>query len=202
MKKIMMLLISLFFVTEALALSPPQYMLQRELQNSFGASRFVEVSEVHEEGGENVIYVTGRNRFVAEGLAFVLQSQYNFGGIQVRIEVLYPDGSPVDVPDEYPPNPTMRTARYFYGALIGNPYFVRIYEGSGFFSLWVEIQADVIQFWNDDIGDPNGYSHFVANEVFRKLTKETYFDDEVSVGFFTSIKDASYVSDEGEHIEE
>jgi hypothetical protein len=201
-KKLITLLIGVFFVTKAFALSPPQYMLQRELQHSFGASRCVEVSDVHVEGGENVIYVTGCNRFVAEGLAFVLQPQYNFGGIQARIEVLYSDGSSVDLLDDYPLNPTVRTAWYFFNALRGNPYFMRIYKGSGFFSLWVEIQADIIQFWNDDISDPHGYSHFVSKEVFSKLIKETYFDNEISVGFFTSIRDASSVSNEREQIEE
>jgi hypothetical protein len=194
MKKIITLLIGVCFATQAYALSPPQYTLQRELQYSFGASRFVEVSDVHEDGSESVIYVTGGNRFVAEGLAFVLQPHYNFGGIQVRIEVLYSDGSSVDLPDDHPLNPTMRAAWHFYSALRGNPYFFRIHKGSGFFSLWVEFQADVIQFWNDDISDPHGYSHFVAKEVFSKLVRETYFDNEVSIGFFTSIQGKPGVS--------
>lgn len=185
MRRIMVILAVLCFAANAWALSPPQYTLQRELAHSFGANPTVEVSEVNDMGNENVIYVKGSTRTVANALAFVLKPQHEFGGIRVRIEVQYSDGTPVSAVTLTPADQIGYTKQQLCNALRDNLYFVKISPAGQFISLFVEIKAEVIQFWNDSLDDLNENSNFVAAEVFRRLANDTYFND-VTVSFFSS----------------
>ena len=187
--QIIILIIGIFIFKDVFALSPPQYNLQRMLEHSFGASPCVDISEVYMEGDEYVIYIKGCTKLVANGLFFILPTQYDFGGIKVRIEIQTSNGNPVEKPHPTvdPSIITKIAKENLYNVLKDNPYFIEIHEPTPhirfLWPLWVEIQADVIQFWNDDLGDLNGYRHFVAAVVFQELTS-----DSLSVRFFTSVK--------------
>jgi hypothetical protein len=125
---------------------------------------------------------------VAEGLAFVLKSSYNFGGIRVEVIVVDPDGQVVEPIGDDPADPIGDTRRLFQQALVGNPYFRRIQTGMAMHALSVEIEPAVVQFWNDDTSDPNGYSHFLAADVFDEVNKGTFFKPSVEVDFYTGLK--------------
>ena len=178
--------ILLFAIETSFALSPPWYSLQRELANSFGAGPWVEVGELNDMGDYYLIYVIGRIHPVAEGLAFVLPEEYIIGNIRVLLVVLYADGTEVNEAFDPGPDPRATARRHFFWAMFGNPYFSSAVWG-GDEPLRMECTPDIIQFWNDDISDPNGYVHHVAADVFNGLIEETYFDG-YEARFFTGLK--------------
>ncbi len=194
----------IFFTATSFALSPPQYSLQRKVAHTIGANPNVTVSEVIEEGDLYVIEISCGARDVAEGLAVILETNYDFGGIKVEIRILGPNGNPVTVdPSQQSGEPGELAKEYFQKALKGNRYFVKIPEGGGgpmMPFLFIEMRAAVIQFWNDNIGDLYGNENYVAAHLFSDVCKETVLEsvavafsteqipEDASVGYFTQIR--------------
>lgn len=185
-KRTCVLIISLCVLTaHAFAVSPPPYTLQRQLKNSYGASACVKVSEVKEIGRISVIYVTGCQTDVAAGLAAVLRPKYQFGNLTVNVEVRDAAGRYLPLSLNQP-NTLAGAQRHLTNALQGNPYFVKIHHMPAFITFLVEMKPQLIQFWNDNLADLNGYVHFVAADVFREVTRDQ-LGPNVTVSFFTSI---------------
>ncbi len=176
---------------ELAALSPPQYTLQRKLTHSVGDNAFVSVGEVEETGGRYFIDIVAARAEVAEGLSFILRPEYNIGGIEVRVTVLDEYGQVV-VADESTANGSSRqvTQQHFANALGQNPLFVSFIDSFPLASFVVEIRPEVIQFWNDNLGDPSGNSNELATSVFTEVCRTNFFDDQVSVVFSTAQKSA------------
>lgn len=164
--------------TAALALSPPQYGLWRQINGSFGASPNVDVKEIYENEGVYTIDLIGSDADVCNGLAYVLTSQYNYGGIKVALRVLDKDGKLYTsqiLGDGDDAESILR--KHFQNALRDNPYFIRILEKtSGFMgkTIWLEFNPDVIQFFNDNIGDYYGNNNYVAAEAFQGVCKSQF----------------------------
>ncbi|MEW6368009.1 MAG: hypothetical protein AB1714_25565 [Acidobacteriota bacterium] len=163
----------------AFALSPPQYGLGREIEYSFGANPCVDVSDVKEiDESHYEIDVRGCKDDVATALAAILVTDYDFGGIQVKINVLDSDGNEVQDPFADRKAAGIHEIRsYFEAALKGNCFFSRTRRGERFLldaGLWVEFKKKIIQFWNDDIGDFYGNSTYGARDVFGSLVKTTF----------------------------
>lgn len=174
------------------ALSPPQYTLWRQVHASIGASPFVQIGQMREiDDGHYEFDVQTRCRDMSSALAAVLTSEYDFGGIQVKIYILNPDGSPAVPPFQSGNFPTVEEiAACFVKALIGNPYVNRVMPGRGTIfdcALWVECKRKIIQFWNDNIGDYYGNDVYVAADVFRAVMRTSFetASGGVSIGFTT-----------------
>ena len=101
--------------------------------------------------------------------------------IRVAVRVLDPDGNlVVSGAPEPPENPTEAIADHFRKALRGNPYFSQFHEvnaGPPFAFLFIEFKAEIIQYWNDNIGDYYGNANSVAAEVFQAVCGETFFGE-------------------------
>lgn len=195
MKKAYMIfsLVSLLLVSAPVwALSPPQYSLWRQVNASIGASPLVKVEEMREiDDGHYEIDVHGVTADISTALAAVLNLEYNFGGIEVKINVLNPDGSATVNPLASRNASSADEVRgYFEKALRGNSYIRRILDGGrgGFDSaFWVECKKKIIQFWNDNIGDYYGNDVYIAADVFRTVMQNTFETDSgtIAVGFTT-----------------
>lgn len=175
----------------AAGLSPPQYTLWRQVCASIGASPLVQIGQMREiDDGHYEFDVLARCRDVSAALATVLTSEYDFGGIQVKIYVLNHDGSPALSPFQSK-TPTIEEIKAcFVKALAGNPYISRIIPARGSVfdcAVWVECKRKIIQFWNDNIGDYYGNDVYVAADVFRAVMCTSFetTSGEISVGFTT-----------------
>ena len=183
--------VSLFVAASVPAISPPQYSLQRQLESSFGADPCVTVSEVYEQGDGWMIDVQGCDVEINSGLAFVLKKDYDFGGIRVTVRVLDSDGNPVvDDAPLVPDDPGETVREFFHKALRDNPYFAQFPGqdgGSVIPFVWIEIETEVIQYWNDNIGDFYGNDNRVAASVFQEVCNLDFFGS-VTVQFTTAVK--------------
>ncbi len=173
--------------SSAFAMSPPWYTLQRQMKSTFGDSPWVKVGELREHSeGRYSIHVKCRDVRVAQGVAFALKPRYTPGGIPVDIVVRGPDGARVRAPIA-PERATLRETQLMLRlALWGNHQIL----GTAIRPMWpgesrvlVETRARVVQFFNDDISDPNGYLHAVAAPMFDELLA-----DGVAAQFFTSLR--------------
>ncbi len=172
--KIRYLLVSalLLVCMNAVAMSPPQYILQSQLEHSIGASPCVTVKEVREEDSLSIIDVVGCDEAVCAGLAYVLKREYNFGGIKVQVRVLDKNGNLVEAQETLGDDPMSEMKKLFQDALKDNPYFSKVIDSEQDFfmpAMWLEFKAEIIQFFTDNIGDFYGNGNFVATDVFREV---------------------------------
>ncbi len=196
--KIRYLLVSTFLLVclNAVALSPPQYILHNKLVNSIGASPCVNVQEIREENGVWLIDVVGCDEAVCAGLAYVLIPEYNYGGIQVQVRVLDKNGALVEAQESLGEDPMSEIKKIFQDALKDNPYFSRVIDSEqGFFmpTLWLEFKAEVIQFFADNIGDFYGNGNYVAADVFSEIMINSFVQEEdmmYSIFYSTKLKQA------------
>ncbi|MCX8043597.1 MAG: hypothetical protein N3B18_05650 [Desulfobacterota bacterium] len=182
----------LFFCCPLWGLSPPQYSLWRQVNATIGASAFVEIGEMQEMGdGQYEFDIRCRCVAVSSALAAVLVTEYNFGGIELKIHVLNPDGSQAANPlAGRKASSTDEIRGYFEKALAGNKLISRLLDGDNRpfgFAFWVECKPKVVQFWNDNIGDYHGYDTYVAADVFRTVMKTSFETElgDIAVGFTT-----------------
>jgi len=184
---------ALLFVCSPLwALSPPQYSLWRQVNASIGASPLVHVGEMREiDDGHYEFDISGRCPSVGAALAAVLVTEYNFGGIELKIHVLNPDGSAAANPLAGRKASNADEIRgYFEKALAGNRLIYRILDGGGNplgYAFWVECKPKIIQFWNDNIGDYYGNDAYIAADVFRTVMQPSFATEsgDIAVGFTT-----------------
>ncbi len=172
-----LLFVTVWLCPLGMALSPPQYGLWRQIHSSIGASSCVEVKEIVEQDGTNFIDVIGCDAEVCQGLALILNSQYNFGGIEVTVRVFDPDGVQYSFPILQESEDVVALVKTgFQNALRGNPHFNRLIEEESFLgnSFWVEWKPDIIQFWNDNIGDYYGNNNYVVSDVFSEVCKSQF----------------------------
>lgn len=182
----------LFVCCPLWAISPPQYSVWRQVNASIGASALVQISEMREiADGRYEFDIRSRCAAISAALAAVMVTEYNFGGIELKIHVLNPDGSPTT-------NPLAgRTASdadeikgYFQKALAGNRLIYRVIDGGDnplAFAFWVECKPKVIQYWNDNIGDYYGNDTFLAADVFKAVMHTSFATEsgDIAVGFTT-----------------
>jgi len=193
--------IALFLVCagaiDGLALSPPQYGLQRKLVFSYGSSPMVDVGEVYESGDSYVIDVACASEEIAAGLSLILTREWEFGGLHTIVRVLDPSGNPVDFDESAVDVDPEEITKELLGAVLAqNPLFTGTVHEEGYFpGLTFEIMPEVIQFWNDNIGNPYGLDNFVAAAAFSEVSRSSLFADGVSVWFACGLKD----SDTGGH---
>jgi hypothetical protein len=181
----------------ALAVSPPQYSLQRTLKGSIGASPLVTVGDVQAVGEAYLVNVRSSIPEVARGLSFILTKEYNFGGIRLSIRVLDGEGKQVDTPDTPATGDAeAESKRHFEAALAHNPLFVRIVGGGFFYTYALEIEPAIVQFWNDNIGDPHGNTNLIAADAFQMVCRETLFGGQVRPSWSTASMQSSF-GDEG-----
>jgi len=182
-----------FVATVAVALSPPQYTLQRTLKGSIGANPLVSVGDVQEVGDAYLVDVSSPTPEVARGLAFILNQEYDFGGIRLSIRVLDGEGTPVEVPDiPATDDPVAESKSHVEAALADNPLFVAIIDSGFFFTYAIDIRPAIVQFWNDDLSDPRGNTSLIAADAFRTVCREELFGGQVVPVWSTASTQSSF----------
>ncbi len=184
--KVVVSLLALLFAANLWALSPPQYELQRKLAATVGASPFVEVGEVREVGGQLVIDIHTNEANIGRSVAFILEREYAFGGLVVTVRVFDEHGAAVTVDDVVVPGlDAVDTVKYHFGvALVMNPRVVGFGPKplfAGDFS--VEVRPEVVQFWNDNLGDPRGLTTVVAASAFQDVVRKSFIGGTVRMLF-------------------
>lgn len=155
-------------------LSPPQYSLYRQITNTIGADTCIDVERPYQENEQWYIDVHVCNTLKAQVLAAIMTPDYDFGGIKVQVRIFNPE-------EELVPPPVIlegdleTVKELFEIALNDNPYFVEVLEVTDkpatvpWGDLILVFTPAVIQYWNDNLADPFGYVHFVAQDLFANV---------------------------------
>ncbi|NLY88887.1 MAG: hypothetical protein GX085_04625 [Firmicutes bacterium] len=159
-------------------LSPAQYILWRKIAYSIGTDPEICIRDPYEKNSTTIIEVVVENGHRAPAVAGVLNEEYNFGGIRIKVVVIGPAGKPVIPPDVTQPGFSLR--QMVETALFANPYFHEIIPGwrpgEPDQVLTVVFYPKVIQLWSDDLSDYYGYAHYVAEDVFAEVMRRKYND--------------------------
>lgn len=111
------------------------------------------------EGEEKSITVRVANALKAEAIAELLPTSVNFGNVRVEIAVV-------------PANDPAPIKSLLVSAFAGNPALERVTEtrdAHGYPAIYAEFAPNVAQFWNDDMGNPQGVSSFLLADVAREV---------------------------------
>ena len=99
------------------------------------------------------------NGVKADALTKILPAEKEFGNIKLNIQVI-------------PANETQSLAMIYRNALNGNPVFdkvkeVKVADGAKF--NYVTFAKEVVQYYNDNMGDPNGLNSTLYQEIAKDL---------------------------------
>lgn len=175
-------------------ISPPQYLIWRELAYSFGADPEIAVKPPFEDSEQWTINIRVLNDSRAPAVAGVLKDSYDLGGIRVKVGVLDEEGNAVSPPDIS--SPGFSVEQMIRTALFPNPYFQRVFriENKPPMVPWGDLAVvffpQTIEFWNDNLADPFGFVHFVAQDVFADVMRENY--DGLRATFTTTPRETTY----------
>lgn len=149
-------------------LSSPWVELYREFEVLFGGDPDVNV--VYDENSYSIkLYVNDMEK--AEALTQLLPPERTFGNVVSKIEVISANN------DE----PTM--VELFQKAFDGNPafkYIASVPECVGFPITYVVFRNEVVQYFNDDLGDINGNRSTLYQEIAKDI-----FEDHNGIHFCT-----------------
>lgn len=151
---------------EKLKLAAPWTTLYREIDNLFYHDS--EIKTFFDENNATIkIFVA--NSVKANALINILPLRKTYGNVEVKIEVVPPNNSVMNVRLGY--------SHYEYDfqtAFKNNPAFkcvVTISEGLANAMTFVQFAPDVVQFYNDNISDPHGLTstlyEYIADDVFE-----------------------------------
>lgn len=142
-------------------LSPPWIEYYRKLEAMFGQDPDIKV-EFDEDEMHIKLYVESHEK--ATALDELLPVQKDFGNVSVFIEVI-------------PANDEPKRIDYIKRAFEGNPAFSYATTIEGIMSnpiSYVVFKPEVIQFWNDNMGDPHG----ITSTLMADIAKEIIGEDE------------------------
>lgn len=143
--------------TGKVRLSPPWITFQRTLSFTIGQSTQVMVSELSGDGPEYRVKVVTFDRETAQALANVVESTKDLGNIKVIVEIFDIDGN------KYPPTERTPSLQDLKRATFNNPLVYDVAERT------IGCQPKVVQFWNDDISNPQGFTSKLAAEAFKEV---------------------------------
>lgn len=164
----------------AQTLLAPWYRLYREISEMF--RKDPDVSVLFDlENMQIRLYVSNSDK--AEALAQVLVTQHVFGDVTVDVSVIPSNGES---------NSEMKNVigkNLYFWALKDNPalsYVRDVKSPLGDFT-YVVFKAEVVQFFNDDLGDVNGN----CSTLYQEIAKEIFWGNGVyfctdAVDYFTS----------------
>lgn len=157
---------------EKMKLSAPWYTYYRKINALFEKDPQIKVV-FHEDINTLKLYVDDANK--AEALEQLLPSEKSFGAVKMSIQVI-------------PANLEAVNPNLFQTAFDGNPVFSYMETIEGAFSkpiTYVVFEPDVVQFFNDDLGDIHGN----CNTLYQDIAKEI-FDSADNIFFCTdSVKE-------------
>ncbi len=157
-------------------LSPPWYLLYRDIKSTIGADSFVYVQDLSKE--DEFSYLL--NIFVehpekAQALATVLLDQYDCGNIKVTIRVMDIKGN-IYYPQEIcGVNTKNQLKEILDKAFASNDLYYGVEDGERMGTIWAVIIAKtVIQYYNDNLADLYANNNEVAGEIFKRILRMNY----------------------------
>ena len=183
--------ISIFIARPSIALSPPWWGTQRLYANSFGASPCITVQDLEEKSSKKyILRIDACQDAVAEALATILKRKWSFGRVKVYVRVYGPEGAQAR-PLPLGAGSYEELKALLEKAMLDNPYFVAVREVENPMTheavLFVECTKEVIQFWNDNLGDLYGNENYVAAAVFSGVTSRVFPGHRMFSGYTTAV---------------
>ena len=116
----------------------------------------------YDDGKKEIkLYVTGKDK--ADALSKLLPTEKVFGTTALKVTVI-------------PANKDMEFADLFRNAFEGNPYYedTTVIQPVGSLKpcTFVTFKKKVMQFWDDNLGDPHGNVSTLAQEVAKEIFKD------------------------------
>jgi hypothetical protein len=152
-------------------LTPPWYLLQKQLHAILNGDPCVKVDDLSGEGLDMVIKVNVCNDKKALALAAFINKHYEFGDqLAVTVSVYGPNFVPVQ---ENLPTSIEDAADLLSRALTGNKYFVKTGMGKSPTAqpaVYAIFKPLVVQYHSDDIGD----WYLNTNEVAAKIFSDVF----------------------------
>lgn len=145
---------------EKLKLSSPWITFCREVEALFANDSDI-TTRFSEDGTEIKLYVKGADK--AEALEQILPTERTFGSVTVTINVI-PDNTPVN------------KAMLFRKAFAGNKAFTDMITIDGVFTnpiSYMVFKKEVVQFYNDDLGDINGNKSTLYQDIAKDIFEDT-----------------------------
>lgn len=158
---------------DILNLSPPWETLARKFKALFDGDDEVTVSlDVRDEN--RTIRIVVNNLAKAAALERIVPPEFSLGNVVVAVAVV-------------PGNSADTIGTTLRNAFAGNPNFVGVTEirpdGCTNTVTYAEFSPEVVQFWNDDLGNPRG----VTSTLFATLASEC-FKSNCGATFTTAVK--------------
>ena len=155
--------------------SPPWIVRYREIEAFF--ARDPEVRVIYDEEENFVkLYVSEVNK--AEALTRLIPEKYEFGNVALRVAVIPPN-------EEGDGTKPTRSNLYKL-ALNNNPALSYIHTVTGIITpvpfTYVVFDCRVVQYWTDNLGDINGITSTLYQELAKKI-----FEGETNVFFCTDM---------------
>lgn len=150
-------------------LSPPWYLLQKQLSATLNADPCVHVEDLTGAGLDMEIRITVCTNDKAHALAAFVNQRHEFGDKLAVTVVVYADFVPVDAPM---PGTLEDATKLLSRALNGNNYFVKTGIGrspTSVHSAYIVFKPAVIQYQSDDISDWYLNTNEVAANIFSDV---------------------------------
>lgn len=152
-------------MAKSMKLSPPWVKFYKEFEALFkddpGIKMVFEEPDAESDGYKIKLFVEGGNK--AEALTELLPTEKQFGNVTIYIEVV-----PANLNKE-------NVVQLYRAAFEGNPAFAYAEAVTGIsvpnFN-YVVFEPEVVQFFNDDLGDINGYCTTLYQEIAKDVFKE------------------------------
>ena len=156
-----------------LVLSPPWSTYINKIKELFKEDPQIIINTDYDSEHPSISLATN-NPDKASALLKLLPDEKVFGGVTFKINV-----------DCYTfSNKTFTSMKELFDtAFYKNPVLVRIIEPDGWYApfTYVAFKKEVVQFYNDNLNDPDGYSSIlyqdIASEVFNDLSGVAYCTD-------------------------
>ena len=150
-------------------LSAPWITMYHEIEALFKKDRDIKI--VYDEEDVAIkLYVEKQDK--AAALKELLPDEYEFGNVILRVDII-------------PSNPANTRADLFHTAFENNPVFSYMTAAPDVFSnpiTYIVFKNEVVQYFNDDIGDVNGNCSTLYQEIAKNI-----FGEEEGVYFCTDL---------------
>ena len=162
-------------MSEKLGIASPWITFARRVHKLFECDPEVKL-EWDDEACKLKVYVSSQEK--ASALEKLLPSEKAFGNVVMTIVVIPANDQE---PTEW---------ELFQTAFKGNPAvsFTDVIEGAGFHAGYIVFQPQVVQYYNDNIGDIHG----IESTLYQDIANEV-FEDHAGVFFCTDIEDQTFL---------
>ena len=158
------------------AVASPWITYARRVHKLFELDPEVKVS-YDNEGPELKLYVESQEK--AEALEEVMPNEVEFGNVTMAVTVV-----PANIAEESPYKKLLK-------AFKGNPIvsYTESLNGYGQEFNYIVFQPEVVQYYNDNMGDIHG----VESTLYQDIAKEVFAEKAAGVFFCTDIEDETFL---------